>query len=293
MTDFFDNKVLRKSLRQQILEQRRQVTPVKAYEAGVEIVKILSHHKHFLQKKMVGSYLSLGGELSTEPINEYLLEHHELALPFMDVHVKGHMDFYSYKKGDRLIENRFHILEPENLPENLVTPDKFEALIVPLVGFDNKGNRLGMGGGYYDRMLKKLLGTDGAASNNRLDIWGEMRCAALLHKGIRRDPMALSACDALRMATFEGASALGFKKKGLLKEGWVADLVLVDLDQPHYIGIGTENAAPFLVYAGSSADVYATMVNGAWVYRDRVFPGMDSEKILAKAGEMRTDLLGR
>lgn len=81
MTDFFDNKVLRKSLRQQILEQRRQVTPVKAYEAGVEIVKILSHHKHFLQKKMVGSYLSLGGELSTEPINEYLLEHHELALP--------------------------------------------------------------------------------------------------------------------------------------------------------------------------------------------------------------------
>lgn len=101
---FFDNKVLRKSLRQQILEQRRQVTPIKAYEAGVEIVKILSHHKHFLQKKMVGSYLSLGGELSTEPINEYLLEHHELALPFMDVHVKGHMDFYSYKKGDRLIE---------------------------------------------------------------------------------------------------------------------------------------------------------------------------------------------
>ena len=156
MTDFFDNKVLRKSLRQQILEQRRQVTPIKAYEAGVEIVKILSHHKHFLQKKMVVSYLSLGGELSTEPINEYLLEHHELALPFMDVHVKGHMDFYSYKKGDRLIENRFHILEPENLPENLVTPDKFEALIVPLVGFDNKGNRLGMGGGYYDRMLKKL-----------------------------------------------------------------------------------------------------------------------------------------
>lgn len=51
MTDFFDNKVLRKSLRQQILEQRRQVTPVKAYEAGVEIVKILSHHKHFLQKR--------------------------------------------------------------------------------------------------------------------------------------------------------------------------------------------------------------------------------------------------
>jgi len=140
---------------------------------------------------------------------------------------------------------------------------------------------------------KIALGTDGAASNNRLDIWGEMRCAALLHKGIRKDPTAVSARDALRMATYEGASALGFEKKGLLREGWAADLVLVDIDQPHYIGIGAENAAPFIVYAGSSADVYATMVGGAWIYRDRVFPGMDSERILAKAGEMRTNLLNK
>lgn len=156
MTDYIDNKLFRKQLRQAILQQRRQVSADKAYEAGVKIVKILRDHDFFQQKIMVGSYLSLGGELSTEPINDYLLEKHELALPFMDVNVKGHMDFYAYKKGDRLIENRYHILEPENLPENLVTPDKFDALIVPLVAFDVDGNRLGMGGGYYDRMLKKL-----------------------------------------------------------------------------------------------------------------------------------------
>jgi len=161
----------------------------------------------------------------------------------------------------------------------------------------NPNSNLKLGSGVFDlpgllsRTEKIALGTDGAASNNRLDIWGEMRCAALLHKGIRRDPTVLPARDALRMATYEGAAALGFEKKGMIREGWAADFVLVDIDQPHYVGIGEENAAPFLVYAGSSADVYATMVGGSWIYRDRIFPGMDSEKILAKSAEMRDNLL--
>ena len=156
MTDYYANKELRKNIRQNILQQRRALSYIEAFEAGKQIMKKLVDHPHFQNKRMVGSYLSLGGELSTEPINEYLLEHHCLALPFMNVHERGHMDFYSYKKGDALIENRYHILEPENSPSKLVIPDAIEALIVPLVGFDIKGNRLGMGGGYYDRMLKKL-----------------------------------------------------------------------------------------------------------------------------------------
>ena len=66
------------------------------------------------------------------------------------------MDFYSFKKGDPLIENRFHILEPENKKENLIRPDLIDAIVVTLVAFDNRGNRMGMGGGFYDRMLKKI-----------------------------------------------------------------------------------------------------------------------------------------
>jgi len=224
-------------------------------------------HFHFLETEWELSYLR--DELKMTP-KEYLESSGILGAPFgilahcvwLDAETAGAVDF-----------SRMAIAHNPN--SNL----KLGSGVMDLTGLGAKTKKI-------------ALGTDGAASNNRLDIWGEMRCAALLHKGIRRDPMALSAGDALRMATYEGASALGFKKKGLLKEGWAADLVLVDLDQPHYIGIGTENAAPFLVYAGSSADVYATMVNGVWVYRDRVFPGMDSEKILAKAREMRTNLLG-
>jgi 5-methylthioadenosine/S-adenosylhomocysteine deaminase len=122
-------------------------------------------------------------------------------------------------------------------------------------------------------------------------MWGEMRCAALLHKGIQKDPTALSARDALRMATYEGAAGLGFEKNGLLREGWAADLVLVDLDGPHYLGIDEDNAALFIVYAGSSADVRGTMVAGRWVYRDGQFPRLDRDEIIERAAGIRADLL--
>ena len=145
--------------------------------------------------------------------------------------------------------------------------------------------------GLMAKGARVALGTDGAASNNRLDLWGEMRCAALLHKGVTKDPTAVPARDALRMATFEGASAAGFKDKGMLKEGWAADLITVDLDRPNYVGIDEENAACFLVYAGSSADVTGTMVAGKHLYKNGEFTSADEEKILAKSREMRDNLL--
>ncbi|HCL80085.1 MAG TPA: amidohydrolase, partial [Synergistaceae bacterium] len=125
-----------------------------------------------------------------------------------------------------------------------------------------------------------------------LDLWGEMRSASVLHKGQRRDATVVSARQALRMATYGGAEALGFRKKGFIREGWAADLVLVDLDGPQYLGVSEENILPFLVYAGSSADVRCTMVAGRWIYRNGTYPGVDREKILAKAREMRDNLLG-
>ena len=159
----------------------------------------------------------------------------------------------------------------------------------------NSNQKLGSGmmdlPGMMEKTRKIALGTDGAASNNRLDVWGEMRSAALVSKGISKDPTAVPARDVLRMATFEGAEALGFEKKGMIREGWAADFVMVDLDRPEYVGIDGENAAHFFVYAGSSADVTGTMVAGKWLYRDGNFPGADAEKILAKAREMRDNLL--
>lgn len=150
------SKEQRNLLRQEILAIRRQLTAKESAQAGLSILKTIMQMNVFKRTVNVASYISLSGELCTQDMNEYFMTRHHLCLPYMVTGQKGKMDFYSFKKGDELVENRFHILEPKNQPENLVLEDKIDVIVVPLVAFDNKGNRMGMGGGYYDRMLKKV-----------------------------------------------------------------------------------------------------------------------------------------
>ena len=151
-----NSKEIRNALRQTILAKRRQITEKESAQAGHSILKTIVQMDVFKRTINVASYISLSGELCTKDMNEYFMTRHHLCLPYMVTGQKGKMDFYSFKKGDVLVENRFHILEPKNQPENLVLEDKIDVIVVPLVAFDNKGNRMGMGGGYYDRMLKKV-----------------------------------------------------------------------------------------------------------------------------------------
>lgn len=134
------------------------------------------------------------------------------------------------------------------------------------------------------------LGTDGAASNNRLDMWDEMRFAALLNKGVRNDPTLMTAREVLKMATVSGAKALGFDRLGLIKEGWSADFMLVDLDQPQYVGWNCSSLAEYLVYAGSSADVRETVAAGEPLYQDGEFLTLDRQKIVSAAAAARDKL---
>jgi 5-methylthioadenosine/S-adenosylhomocysteine deaminase len=144
---------------------------------------------------------------------------------------------------------------------------------------------------WLDAGVALSLGTDGASSNNRLDIWQEIRSAALTQKGVNLDPLLGKASDVLRMATYEGALSLGFTNKGMLREGWMADIVLVDLDAPHYVGVDASNLACFIVYAGSSEDVEGTMVAGKWIYKNNKYPTCDKERIIESAREARAKLL--
>jgi len=93
------------------------------------------------------------------------------------------------------------------------------------------------------------------------------------------------------MATLDGARALGFENVGLLRPGWQADLVAVDLDQPHYLGVTPENLCASLVYSGSSSDVVGTMVGGKWIYRDGQVLTVDERLVLDRAGDCRKELL--
>lgn len=118
------------------------------------------------------------------------------------------------------------------------------------------------------KMLEKginvSLGTDGASSNNNLDMFEEMKIAAILHKGITRDPTVTDAQTVLKMATVNGAKALGFDNLGVLKEGYLADLIVLDFDTPHLSP--NHNAVSNIVYSASGSDVEYTVVNGKIVY---------------------------
>ncbi len=119
------------------------------------------------------------------------------------------------------------------------------------------------------------LGADGAPCNNRLDAFTELREAALLAKVRRDDAAALSASDALSMATIEGARALGLDHDiGSIEPGKKADVVVVDLDRVHALPGG--DAVSRLVYACTPADVRHVFVDGRWVVKDRNLTTLDT-----------------
>ncbi|RJR41926.1 MAG: amidohydrolase [Deltaproteobacteria bacterium] len=133
------------------------------------------------------------------------------------------------------------------------------------------------------------LGTDGCASNNNLDMLQEMDTAAKLQKVHRLDPTALPATQALDLATRNGARILGLDKEvGALAPGMKADLVVIDLDQPHLTPI--YDPYSHLVYAATGADVQTVLVHGRVVVRDRRLLTFDLEETLARARELARSL---
>ncbi|TCP59274.1 5-methylthioadenosine/S-adenosylhomocysteine deaminase [Tumebacillus sp. BK434] len=145
--------------------------------------------------------------------------------------------------------------------------------------------KLGSGVAPVLKMLEKGLtvglGTDGAASNNNLDMFEEMRMAAMLHKGVNQDAIAVSAFKALEMATTDGARALFLEDTlGTLQQGALADLLLVDIDQPHFYP--RHNMIAHLVYSAGSRDVTHVFVDGELVVEDRKVLTMDEQQIYAE-----------
>ncbi len=112
------------------------------------------------------------------------------------------------------------------------------------------------------------LGTDGAASNNSLDMFQEMNLAAKIHKAVSLDPTAMSAADVVRMATIEGARVLGLDNLiGSIEVGKLADIIILDMNQPHLTPL--YNPYSQLVYAARGADVITSIIDGKIVMENR------------------------
>ncbi len=140
---------------------------------------------------------------------------------------------------------------------------------------------LGTGVAPVPKMLEKginvALGTDSAASGGSLDMWKEMRAASSLHK--LKDPQAMPASTVLGMATVHGAQALGIKA-GVLKPGYLADIILVDMKKPQF---ASTNLISALLHGASECDVRTTIVNGEILMENYEVKVMDEEKIIDDA----------
>ncbi len=155
--------------------------------------------------------------------------------------------------------------------------------------------KLGSGIAKVPDMLSKginvCLGTDGAASNNNLDMFEEMNLAALIHKGANRNPTLVGAADAVRMATVNGAKALGFENEtGCIRKGMRADIIILDTEKPHLCPVN--NPVSAAVYSAHGMDVETVIVDGNILMEGRELKTIDEELIRHKAGKTAQKILG-
>ncbi len=131
-----------------------------------------------------------------------------------------------------------------------------------------------------DAGVSVALGTDGASSNNGLDLLSDMRLASLLQKGFTGDPTALNARQAIRMATRAGAQALGFPDSGLVAEGMKADLILLSGDAENLMP--QHDLLANIAFSASGLNTRLTMVDGRILYQDGQFRTLDEGQIKAE-----------
>lgn len=133
------------------------------------------------------------------------------------------------------------------------------------------------------------LGTDGCASNNDHDMFGEMDTTAKLHKVVKRDPSIMDARTVVTMATMGGARVLGMGHLiGSVEVGKKADLIIVGLNKPHLTPV--YNVCSHLVYAASGADVQTSIINGKIVMKDRRLLTIDLEEVMDNVTRISQDI---
>lgn len=171
----------------------------------------------------------------------------------------------------------------------VVTPEDLQILkrkgVSPI---HNPTSNMKLGSGFapvpqmLDMGLNVTLGTDGAASNNNLNMFEEMHLAAVLHNGYHRDAVIMKPEQVLRMATVNGAKLQGRDDTGCLEVGKKADIIAVDFRGKAHLYPAFEPMS-MLVYAAQASDVSMTMVDGRILYEDGIFYTLNPQDVLANA----------
>ena len=233
--------------------------------------------------------------VSDKPLEQIRSFAHEMDIPVtMHIHETAHeVDEAVAKTGIRPLQRlaELGLVNPSLLAVHMTQLQQNEIEILASSGctvVHCPESNLKLASGFcpvselHNHGINIALGTDGAASNNDLDMIGEMRCAALVAKGVAADPTAIPASTALRMATINGARALGMDDKiGSLEAGKHADIAAVNMcsieTTPLY------DAVSHLVYSCSRDQVTDVWIAGKHVLKNRVLTGMNEDNIRQQA----------
>lgn len=147
-------EIQRKKIRKQMKLKRQQLTKAEQTIFSNQILCTLLQHQHIFVSKYIAIFLSFKGEINTYPLIKYLWVHNKkIFLPILNTITQYNMLFLHYCPDTKLIKNYFNISEPVFNLRDIIPIRQLDILFVPLVAFDKEGQRLGMGGGFYDRIL--------------------------------------------------------------------------------------------------------------------------------------------
>ncbi|WP_369310465.1 5-formyltetrahydrofolate cyclo-ligase [Providencia rettgeri] len=144
----------RQHIRQAIRQARRQLTPEQQHIAAEQAKVNALQHPKIVQAKNIALFLSFDGEINTQPLIDALWQQNkQVYLPVLHPVSAHHLLFLHYRPDTQLVNNRFNIAEPPLDVRDVLPPEQLDVMLIPLVAFDSYGQRLGMGGGFYDRTL--------------------------------------------------------------------------------------------------------------------------------------------
>ena len=143
-------------LRQKIRDLRKSISPELHAHYSAQLIDSITKHERILNANCVALYISVDGEIDTNGVIEWCLSRgKKVALPVLHPFSKGNLLFLNYDHNTVMVKNKYGIPEPELDVRNVIPLQNIDILFTPMVAFDIKGNRLGMGGGYYDRTLQE------------------------------------------------------------------------------------------------------------------------------------------
>lgn len=154
-SSFPEIALLRQHLRTEVRSLRRALTPDQQLFAAHQVARRVAAHPRIQSAHSVAVFLSFDGELPTRPVIEQLWrDGKRVVLPILHPFSAGHLLFLDYQPNTTLKTNRLKILEPALDVRHILPINQLDIILTPLVAFDSTGQRLGMGGGFYDRTLQ-------------------------------------------------------------------------------------------------------------------------------------------